>query len=44
MHCIQKWVVVVREGIETHMFKYIEGKEEVGEVVVKSGARATPIH
>ena len=34
MHSAQKWVRVVREGIEAHSFKDSEEKEERGEVAV----------
>ena len=34
LHCIQKWVRVIREDIETHLFKDSEEKEEGGEVEV----------
>ena len=38
------WFRVIREGIETHVFKQSEEKDEGGEVAVKSDARENPIH
>ena len=44
LHCVHKWVNVIREGIETHVFEDSEEKEEGGEVAVKYDAIETPIH
>ena len=44
LHCVQKWVIFIREGSEAHAFKDREEKEEGGEVAVESDARETPIN
>ena len=44
MHSAQKWVRVVREGIEAHSFKDSEEKEERGGVAEEYDACDTPIH
>ena len=44
MHCVQKWVIFIREGSEAHALEDSKEKEERGEVAVKSNARETPIH
>ena len=44
LHYIQKWVIVIIEGIESHAFYYSEEKEERGEVAVESDSCKTPIH
>ena len=43
-HSVQKWVRVIREGIDAHALEDSEEKEERGEVAVESDARETPIH
>ena len=44
MHSVQKWVRVIREGSESHAFKYSEYKKERGDVAVKYDAHETLIH
>ena len=44
LQCIQKWVRVIREGIEAYASKDSKEKEERGEVAVESDSRDTPIH
>ena len=34
LHCVQRWVRVIVDGIESHVFKDSEEKEEVGGVAV----------
>ena len=44
LHCVHKWVRFIREGSEAHAFEYSKDTEEMGEILVKSDARETPIH
>ena len=44
LHFVQKWVIFIREFIQTHVFEDNEEKEQGWEVAVKYDARETPIH
>ena len=30
LHWVQKWIIVIREGVETHVLEYSEEKEDLG--------------
>ena len=44
LYYVQRWVRVIREGSETHVFEDIEEKEEGGEVTTRYDIHETPIN
>ena len=42
LYCVQRWVRVIREVSETHVFEDSEEKEERGDVVIVSDTHETP--
>ena len=44
LQCVQRWIIFIREGSDTHLFKDIEEKNDSGEITIGSNARETPIY
>ena len=44
LQCVNKWVRVIRDGIETHVLEDSEDKEQGGQFEFKYDARKNPIH